>query len=111
MPARGFGLIVVDVSFISLTLVMPSLGTLTAVDGHLLALVKPQFEVGRDALDGRGIVRSAELFEGYATRSPPARANAAGSRFTGLSRRSAAATAIQNFYSRRTRNRPARNTA
>lgn len=64
MPARGFGLIVVDVSFISLTLVMPALGTLTAVDGHLLALVKPQFEVGRDALDGRGIVRSAELFEG-----------------------------------------------
>ena len=50
MPAGGFALIVVDVSFISLTLVLPQLPALLAGDGTLLALVKPQFEVGRDGL-------------------------------------------------------------
>lgn len=57
-PAGGFDLIVVDVSFISLALVLPALAALAAVPGQLLALVKPQFEAGREALDGRGIVRS-----------------------------------------------------
>jgi len=64
MPAPGFDLIVADVSFISLTLVLPALGALATPTGRLLALVKPQFEVGREALDGRGIVRSADLYDG-----------------------------------------------
>lgn len=62
MPAKGFGLIVIDVSFISLSLVIPTLTQLAATGAHLLALVKPQFEVGRDGLDGRGIVRNTALF-------------------------------------------------
>ncbi len=62
-PEQGFDLIVVDVSFISLTLVLPALGALAAPSGRLLALVKPQFEVGREGLDGRGIVRSPDLYD------------------------------------------------
>jgi 23S rRNA (cytidine1920-2'-O)/16S rRNA (cytidine1409-2'-O)-methyltransferase len=61
-PAGGFDLVVVDVSFISLTLVLHALAGLAAPAGTLLALVKPQFEVGRDGLDGRGLVRSTELY-------------------------------------------------
>lgn len=51
-------LIVVDVSFISLTLVLPAVAGCLMVDGDILAMVKPQFEVGRDGLDGRGVVRT-----------------------------------------------------
>jgi len=61
-PERGFDLIVADVSFISITLVLPALGALAAPGARLLALVKPQFEVGRDGLDGRGVVRSPDLY-------------------------------------------------
>ncbi len=54
-------IITVDLSFISLTKVLPAvLGT--AADGfNCLALVKPQFEVGRDLVGKKGVVRSAEL--------------------------------------------------
>lgn len=61
-PAQGFDLIVIDVSFISLTLVIPALGALASERGRLLALVKPQFEVGRDHLDRRGVVRSPDRY-------------------------------------------------
>ena len=64
MPPGGFDLIVVDVSFISLTLVLPALAALAAPSAVLVALVKPQFEVGRAGLDGRGIVRDETLFHG-----------------------------------------------
>lgn len=50
-------LLVCDLSFISLTLVMPRLVSLVRAGGDLLVLVKPQFEVGREGLDGRGVVR------------------------------------------------------
>lgn len=56
MPAGGFDLIVADVSFISLTLVLPALVPLARPDAPLLALVKPQFELDRSRLDRRGIV-------------------------------------------------------
>jgi len=62
LPPQGVDLVVVDVSFISLTLVLPALGPLAAPGGRLLALVKPQFEVGRAGLDRRGIVRSPDLY-------------------------------------------------
>ena len=64
MPEGGFDLVVIDVSFISLTLVLPALAALAAPGAVLLALVKPQFEVGRAGLDGRGLVKSASLYEG-----------------------------------------------
>lgn len=50
-------LLVADLSFISLTLVMPQLARLVRPAGDLLLLIKPQFEVGRAGLDGRGVVR------------------------------------------------------
>jgi len=53
-----FDLFVADLSFISLRLVLPALAGLAAPGARLVALVKPQFEAGREALDGRGIVRS-----------------------------------------------------
>ena len=50
-------ILVADLSFISLTVVMPRLAQLVRPGGDLLLLVKPQFEVGRAGLDGRGVVR------------------------------------------------------
>jgi 23S rRNA (cytidine1920-2'-O)/16S rRNA (cytidine1409-2'-O)-methyltransferase len=52
-------LVVVDASFISLTLILPRALSLAAAEAELLALVKPQFEVGRAALK-KGVVRSEE---------------------------------------------------
>lgn len=55
-------LIVGDVSFISLTLVLPALRSVLSVDGLLLFLVKPQFELGPQALARGGIVRDETLY-------------------------------------------------
>lgn len=61
-PANGFDLIVGDVSFISLTLILPQLPALLADHGDLLLLVKPQFEVGFGNVARGGIVRDPALF-------------------------------------------------
>ena len=53
-------LIVVDVSFISLAKVLPPVLSCAAESFDCLALVKPQFEVGRDGVQRGGVVRSAE---------------------------------------------------
>lgn len=55
------GLVVGDLSFISLTLVLPALVAAAAPDADLLLMVKPQFEVGRDRLGHGGVVRDPEL--------------------------------------------------
>lgn len=55
------GAIVVDVSFISLALVLEPVLALATPDAFLVALVKPQFEVGRDALGKGGIVRDGDI--------------------------------------------------
>lgn len=57
MPAGGFDLLVADVSFISLTQLLPAILPLVAPGGRALLLVKPQFELGPAALDARGVVR------------------------------------------------------
>lgn len=62
MPQSGFDLIVMDVSFISITLIMPALCEILKKDQLLLSLVKPQFEVGREGLGKGGIVKDASLF-------------------------------------------------
>lgn len=49
-------LAVIDVSFISLKLVLPAVTGLLAPDAELLALIKPQFEVGRAHVGKNGIV-------------------------------------------------------
>ena len=51
--------IVADVSFISLTLALPAALALAAPGAWLVALVKPQFEAGREAVGKGGIVRDA----------------------------------------------------
>lgn len=53
-------LIVVDCSFIGLAKVVRPAQRWIAAGGHLVALVKPQFEVGRDGLRKGGVVRDAE---------------------------------------------------
>lgn len=55
-----FDLVVGDVSFISLTLVLPVVSQLLREDGDVVFLVKPQFEVGRAALGRGGVVSSAD---------------------------------------------------
>ncbi|MEO1192327.1 MAG: TlyA family RNA methyltransferase [Pseudomonadota bacterium] len=50
-------LLVCDTSFISLTLVLPAGMALTAPGARLIALIKPQFEVGKGAVGKGGIVR------------------------------------------------------
>ena len=62
LPAGGFDLIVGDVSFISMTLVLPQLPPLLAADGSLLLLIKPQFEVGPQNIGKGGIVRDSKLY-------------------------------------------------
>lgn len=47
----------VDVSFISLNLILPALRTLMKPDGHVVCLVKPQFEAGKDKVGKKGVVR------------------------------------------------------
>lgn len=58
-----FDLIVVDVSFISLRLVLPALVPLLAPVGEVVALVKPQFEAGRRQVGKGGVVRDAAVRE------------------------------------------------
>jgi 23S rRNA (cytidine1920-2'-O)/16S rRNA (cytidine1409-2'-O)-methyltransferase len=54
--------VVVDVSFISLTLVLPEVIQYLKESARVLALVKPQFEVGREGLGKNGIVKDVSLY-------------------------------------------------
>jgi 23S rRNA (cytidine1920-2'-O)/16S rRNA (cytidine1409-2'-O)-methyltransferase len=54
-------LVVGDLSFISLTLVLDALIGVTAADGDLALMVKPQFEVGRERVGKGGVVRDPAL--------------------------------------------------
>jgi 23S rRNA (cytidine1920-2'-O)/16S rRNA (cytidine1409-2'-O)-methyltransferase len=54
-------LAVVDVSFISLRQVLPAVVPCLAAEGEIVALVKPQFEVGRRQVGRGGIVRDPSL--------------------------------------------------
>jgi 23S rRNA (cytidine1920-2'-O)/16S rRNA (cytidine1409-2'-O)-methyltransferase len=52
-------LVTVDVSFISLAKVLPAIADVAAQDFDLVALVKPQFELGRERLGKGGVVRDS----------------------------------------------------
>ena len=58
-----FDLVTVDVSFISLRLVLPALIPVLAADGDLVALIKPQFEAGRGQVGRGGVVRDPVVRE------------------------------------------------
>jgi 23S rRNA (cytidine1920-2'-O)/16S rRNA (cytidine1409-2'-O)-methyltransferase len=59
--ARRFGLVTVDVSFISLRQILPVIPPLLDPGGDVVTLVKPQFEAGRDDVGKGGIVRDEEV--------------------------------------------------
>jgi 23S rRNA (cytidine1920-2'-O)/16S rRNA (cytidine1409-2'-O)-methyltransferase len=58
-----FDLIVMDVSFISVTKIFPALVPLLKETGKIVALIKPQFEVGKGEVGKGGIVRETEKHE------------------------------------------------
>ncbi len=51
----------IDVSFISLKLVLPAAKALLADDGEIVALIKPQFEAGREQVGKKGVVRDVKI--------------------------------------------------
>jgi 23S rRNA (cytidine1920-2'-O)/16S rRNA (cytidine1409-2'-O)-methyltransferase len=67
-PAGGFDLVVMDVSFISITLIIPKLTALIKPGGHLLSLVKPQFEVGAEGVGRGGLVKDPGLYSAVGDR-------------------------------------------
>lgn len=56
-------LVTVDVSFISLRLVLPKVREILAAGGKVVALIKPQFEAGREKVGKRGVVRDPLVHE------------------------------------------------
>ena len=54
-------IVVADLSFISLTLVLPALMSVTNSTADYVVMVKPQFEVGREKLGAGGVVRDPDL--------------------------------------------------
>ena len=63
MLAKPVELIVCDASFISLKKLLPAAMNLAAAGAYILALIKPQFEVGKGMVGKGGVVRDAELRE------------------------------------------------
>ncbi|HFI0463139.1 TPA: TlyA family RNA methyltransferase [Streptococcus suis] len=53
----------IDVSFISLRLILPPLMDILCQDGSVLALIKPQFEAGRDRIGKNGIVKDPQTHQ------------------------------------------------
>ena len=62
VPKLGFDFICMDVSFISSLLILPKLKPWLGKNGQLLALVKPQFELGPAALNEKGIVKDSSQY-------------------------------------------------
>ncbi len=60
-PGTGAHVVVADLSFISLTLVLPALRAVADDRADFVLMVKPQFEVGKRGLDKHGVVTSAAL--------------------------------------------------
>ena len=60
-PDALFDLIVVDVSFVSLLKILPSVKQLLQAHGDCIALFKPQFEVGKDNIGKTGVVRNQSV--------------------------------------------------
>ncbi len=61
-------LVVIDVSFISLTLILPPVFSVLQEEGNVICLIKPQFELKRDQVGKGGIVREPELHQEAVTK-------------------------------------------
>ena len=60
---RRWSFVSVDVSFISLTLILPPVRQLLAAGGQAVCLIKPQFEAGREKVGKKGVVRDRAVHE------------------------------------------------
>ena len=60
---ESLDLSVIDVSFISLSLVLPVVKTLLKPTGQVLCLIKPQFEAGKEKVGKKGVVRDPAVHE------------------------------------------------
>ena len=69
-------LVTIDASFISLTMLLPRIPAVMRPEGQCLALVKPQFEVGREHVGKGGIVRDPKLQEAAINKAVQAGQNA-----------------------------------
>ena len=58
---EGLDFISIDVSFISLDLILPKASSMLKEGGHIVCLVKPQFEAGREQVGKKGIVRDPSV--------------------------------------------------
>ena len=61
MVGEDVEIVVADLSFISLSLVLPALAAVSKSSADYLLMVKPQFEVGRERLGAGGVVRDPAL--------------------------------------------------
>lgn len=62
VTVEGCDLLVVDLAFVSLLQALPALSMLPGARWELVALVKPQFELGAEALEKGGVVKDASLY-------------------------------------------------
>jgi 23S rRNA (cytidine1920-2'-O)/16S rRNA (cytidine1409-2'-O)-methyltransferase len=62
LPEPG-SLAAIDVSFISLRMVLPTVGSLLAQGAHAIPLIKPQFEAGREKVGKKGVVRDPVVWQ------------------------------------------------
>ncbi len=60
-PFRPADLVTIDVSFISVTKILPVVPAILAPDGDVIVLVKPQFEAGRPEIGKRGVVHDGAV--------------------------------------------------
>lgn len=60
MFENSIDIAVMDVSFISQTLIYPAAAAVLSTNGLLITLIKPQFELGRQALGHKGVVKDVE---------------------------------------------------
>ncbi len=63
ITGEAVDIVTIDVSFISLTKVLPAAVKLLRPGGHLIALIKPQFEAGRKFVSKGGVVRDSAVHE------------------------------------------------
>jgi 23S rRNA (cytidine1920-2'-O)/16S rRNA (cytidine1409-2'-O)-methyltransferase len=61
LPGRTPDFATIDVSFISLKLILPPLGGILQPGGRVVALIKPQFEAGREKVGKSGVIRDAAV--------------------------------------------------
>ena len=58
---EALDLSVIDVSFISLKIVLPTIKTLLKENGQVLCLIKPQFEAGKEKVGKKGVIRDPQI--------------------------------------------------